>query len=128
MILAGLTTTNAASNSSDTFLGPFLTSASTATESSVLQAVPIAGTISNLAVDIGSAPGGGRSWTFTIRKNGTTDTAVTCPISGGGGTSCTSSSSVTFAAGDQLSLRVHPSSSAPGNWTSARWSVTLTAG
>jgi hypothetical protein len=118
---------NAGSNSSDTFLGPFLTtSASTTTESSVQMVVPVAGTIGNLAVDIGTAPGGGKSWTFTVHKTGA-DTTITCPMSGGGGnTTCKDNThTASFAAGDLLSLEVQPAGT-PGNWGSVRWSVTLT--
>jgi hypothetical protein len=125
MILAGLTTTNAGSSASDTYLGPFLTTASTTPESSVQMVVPVAGSVSNLAVNIGTAPGGGKSWTFTIRKNGN-DTAVTCSMIGGGSnTSCNSAESVAFGVGDLLSLEVHPVGG-PANWGSARWSVKLT--
>jgi hypothetical protein len=88
--------------------------------------MPIAGKIENLAVNIGTAPGGSKSWTFIIRKNGG-DTGVTCLMTGGGSnTSCADSTHIAeFSAGDLISLRIHPSSSAPSSWGSARWSVTL---
>jgi hypothetical protein len=125
MVLAGLTSTNAGNNSSDTFLGPFQTSASTTPESAVQMVMPIGGKIENLAVNIASAPGGGKTWAFTIRKAGS-DTEVSCSMSGGGGTSCIDNThQAEFKAGELISLKVHPSGS-PNSWTSARWSVTLT--
>jgi hypothetical protein len=124
MILSGLTTANAGSSSFTTYLGPFQTSASTTTESNVQMVMPVAGTISNLAVNIGTSPGNGRNWTFTIRKNSST-TTVSCKIETSG-KSCTSSASVTFAAGELIDLEVDPSSASPSGWGSLRWSVTLT--
>jgi len=96
----------------------------------VQQVVPVAGTISSLFVDLGEDPGTGNSWTFTIRKKSgpgsTQSTAVTCSISGNSATSCNSAAlSVTFAAGDLISLQASPNSE-PDSWNSARWSVSLT--
>jgi hypothetical protein len=116
---------NAGSNSADTFLGPYMTTtASTTTESSVQLVMPFAGTVSNLTVNLGTAPGsGGAKWAFTIRKAGT-DTSVTCSISGGGGnTACSDpTNKVEFAAGELLSLKAKPTNS-PAGWGSIRWSV-----
>jgi hypothetical protein len=107
------------------YLGPFLTTQSNETETSVRQVVPVAGTVANLAVNLATAPGG-NSWTFTIRKNGA-NTAVTCKIEGGGAnTSCNDAThSVTFAVGDLIALQVTPASG-PIGWGSARWAITLT--
>ena len=124
MILAGLTTTGASSTSSATFLGPYQTTQSTATESNVQLVVPLTDTIAHLAVNLGSTPGNGNSWTFTINKNGK-GTAVTCPVTNNNNSCTDSTHSVSFAAGDLLSLEALPSKSAPNNWGSARWSVTL---
>ena len=125
MILSGLTNSNPGSTSNTTYLGPYLTSASTFSESSVQMVMPVAGTISNLAVNIGTSPGSGRNWTLSIRKNSTT-TSVSCKIEGSSGKTCTSNASVSFAAGDLIDLEVNPSSASPSNWGSLRWSVTLT--
>ena len=63
---------------------------------------------------------------LSIRKNGST-TAVSCKIEGSSAKSCTSSATVTFAAGDLIDLEANPSSPGPSsNWSSLRWSVTLT--
>jgi hypothetical protein len=70
MILSGLTTAAPGSTSVSTYLGPYQSGASTSTEGNVQMAMPVAGTSSNLAVNIGSAPGNGRNWVVTIRKNG----------------------------------------------------------
>ena len=70
-ILAGSTNTSG-STSSTTYLGPYQTGASTTSEGSVQMVMPVAGTISNLAVNVGSAAGNGRNWVLAIRKNGTT--------------------------------------------------------
>jgi hypothetical protein len=100
------------------------TSASTTTESSVQLVMPVAGTVSNLAVNLGTAPGtGGAKWAFTVRKAGA-DTVVTCPISNSNSlTSCSDpTNKVEFTAGELLSLKVKPTNS-PANWGSIRWSV-----
>ena len=125
MILAGLTTAAPGSTSFSSYLGPYGTGASTTKEGDVQMVMPVAGTISNLAVNIGSSPGNGRNWVLTIRKNGSA-TAVTCKIEGSTSKTCTSSASVTFAAGDLIDLEADPSSAQPSSWGSLRWSVTLT--
>ena len=109
------------------YLPPFLAAAPTASESPAQQVMPIAGTIADLSVKIGSAPGQGNSYMLTIRKNGI-GTGLTCRIEGDGSadTSCLDDAhEVTFAAGDLLSLQVSPGSG-PERWHAARWGVTLT--
>lgn len=59
------------------------TSGGTAADSGqlgVFQVVPTAGSFSNLRINLKTAPGAGKSHTFTLRKNGE-DTALTCTIS-----------------------------------------------
>ncbi|HYP55488.1 MAG TPA: hypothetical protein VEQ41_04205, partial [Solirubrobacterales bacterium] len=126
MLLAGFTTANAPSASSTSYLGPFLTSAASSTESNVQQIVPVAGAVANLTVKIGNNPNNGsgtQSWTFTIHKNGGS-TAVTCTVPEGS-TTCASTGSETFAAGELISLEADPNNG-PNNWGSVRWAVTLT--
>lgn len=109
------------------YIPPFLAAAPTASELPAQQAMPIAGTMANLGVRIGIAPGQGNSYTLTIRKNGI-GTALTCRIEGDGSadTSCLDNAhTVAFAAGDFLTLQVSPGSS-PQRWDTARWEVTLT--
>ena len=123
MLLGGLTTSSASNSNFTYYLGTYLTSSASPTESSVQQVMPVAGTVSNLAISLGSAPGSGNSWTFTIRKNGAA-TGVTCKVEGSTAKECTSSATVTFAAGDLLSLQATPSGG-PNGWSSLRWGATL---
>ena len=130
MLVSGLATSSAASNVAPTFLGPFPTSSSTTLEGDVQQVLPVGGAVSSLFVDLGGAPGAGKEWTFAIRRQSgsgaTQSTPVTCQISGAGATACNSGpASVTFAAGDLISLQVVPAGE-PDAWISARWSVSLT--
>ena len=87
--------------------------------------VPLGGTIANLNVKLGTNAGSSNSWTFTVHKNGAA-TGVTCVVSGSSATSCASATTVTFAAGDLISLQVTPSGG-PNDWGSIRWGVTLAA-
>jgi Collagen triple helix repeat (20 copies) len=123
MLVGGLTTSSASDSSNNFYLGAFLTSSATKTEGNVQQVLPLAGTISNLAVKLGSSPGSTDEWKFTVRKNGE-GTAVSCTVSASG-TSCTNANTVAFATGDQISLEADPNGG-PNGWSSARWSVTLT--
>ena len=71
---------------------------------------PISGTLRNLYVEVSTAPGGGNSRTFTVRKN-STSTALTCTIAGAA-TSCSDLvNTVTIAAGDTAVLQHTPSGS-----------------
>jgi hypothetical protein len=72
-------------------------------------------TITDLKVMVDTAPGAGKSRTFTVRKNGA-DTGVTCTISDTN-TSAVFSGSVSFTAGDLICLSSTPSGTptAPGN-------------
>ena len=66
--------------------------------------VPIAGTFSNLSVEVQSAPGAGNSVAFTVRKNNT-DTSSTCTIADAN-TSCQDATgSFTVVAGDAVNLK-----------------------
>jgi hypothetical protein len=80
-----------------------------------------------LKIDV--APGSGNSYTMTVRKNGVAGTpAISCKIEGTGSanTSCLDSThSLSFAAGDLLSVQVVPHSN-PEKWDGARWSATFT--
>jgi hypothetical protein len=68
--------------------------------------MPFAGTFRKLYVRIqsfGTAPVGA-SVTYTLRKNGS-DTAITCSVVAAAFTCSDTSNSVTFAAGDAISLQ-----------------------
>jgi hypothetical protein len=85
------------------------------TEASVQQALPIAGTLSSLAIRLMAAPAA--QVTFVVRKNGV-DTALRCSITGA--TTCTDVvNSVVFAAGDLITLR----SSTTNTATRLQWSA-----
>jgi hypothetical protein len=126
MLISGLTN-ESGSSSSARYLGAFLTSGPSATEPPVQQVVPVAGTVSNLSVRLGSTPNNGsgtQKYTFSVRKNGSNSGAISCEISENEST-CSSSTQLSFAAGDLISLQATPSGT-PSGWTTLRWAVTLT--
>ena len=126
ILVTGIATSNAPIRSLS-YMAPFLATAPGASELPAQQAVPIAGTMANLSVRIGTAPGQGNSYVLTIRKNGI-GTGLACRIEGDGraNTSCLDNAhTVAFAAGDFLTLQVSPGGS-PRRWHAARWEATLT--
>lgn len=74
--------------------------------------------ITDLTVTIQTAPGVGKTRTFTVRKNGV-DTAVTVTISDAN-TTATFSGSVTFAAGDLINMKAS-STGTPGAPNNIHW-------
>jgi hypothetical protein len=80
-----------------------------ATEADVAQILPVGGTLSNFNVVLNGSPGASDSYAFTIRKNSTTDTSVTCTISGTATTCSDNSNSASFSAGDRVSIKVSAS-------------------
>lgn len=126
ILVTGIATSDAPTRSLS-YMGPFLAATPTPSEIPAQQVMPIAGTMANLGVRIGTVPGQGNSYTLTIRKNGI-GTGLTCRIEGdrSADTSCLDNAhTVAFAAGDFLTLQVSPGSS-PQRWHAARWEVTLT--
>lgn len=126
ILVTGIGTSDAATRSLN-YMAPFLATAPTASELPAQQLVPIAGTVADLSVKIGSAPGQGNSYTLTLRKNGI-GTGLSCTIEGGESTdtSCLDDAhTVAFGAGDFLTLQVSPGGS-PRRWHAARWEATLT--
>lgn len=127
-LVAGMTTGDAP-RSGTSYLGPFIGLAPTPTELSAQQPMPFAGEISNFGFKIDVPPGAGSSYTMTVRKNGAAGgSAIACKIegAGSGNTSCLDTAhSLSFAAGDLLSVQVVPKGS-PVRWGGARWSATLT--
>jgi hypothetical protein len=106
-------------NNATTFLSLMGYSPS-ATESLGQQPMPAAGTLSNFTAGAGLVPAAGRTWAVTVDKNGSA-TTVTCTISNPANTCTDSTHSVSFSAGDLISVKVVPS----GNPTAAtgRWSA-----
>lgn len=80
-----------------------------ATEVNVRSIVPIAGSFKNLRIIHDAAPTSGKSFAYTVVKNGS-DTGITCTIANAN-TSCTDlvTSPVSFAAGDTVSVKSVPS-------------------
>ena len=76
------------------------------TEATADLVLPVAGTAKDLYVSLTSAPGGTNSWTFTLRKNDAAATgAPTCTITGSA-TSChDTTSTLSYAAGDIISVQ-----------------------
>jgi hypothetical protein len=54
-----------------------------------------------------AAPGGGKSWTITLRKNGV-DTASTCPIADAASSCSDDTNVVSFVGGDLVSIKIVP--------------------
>lgn len=80
--------------------------------------LPVAMTVSQLRVVGSVAPGSGQSFVFTVRKNGS-DTAQTATIADTDTAAADTSNSVSFAAGDRISIKVVASGSAAGSTLSA---------
>ncbi len=76
------------------------------TEANVDIDSPTSATITNMAVQLSVALGGGNSGVFTFRKNGVSQ-SVTCTISGGAATSCLDSThSFNVSQGDLLTIQL----------------------
>lgn len=88
------------------------------------QIVPTSGKLKNLYVKLTTAPGTGKSRTFTLRKNGE-DTALTVTISDSATEGNDTVHEITMAAGDIVSLKSSPSSSP--DVTFAFWGMTFLA-
>lgn len=91
------------------------------TESSAEQVCSVAGLIHSFRINLTTAPGVGKQWTFTVRKNGA-DTALQIVVSGTGKTGFIATA-VTVAAGDRFAISIQPSGTPtlPGNisWASS---------
>lgn len=97
-----------------------------ATESARLQPISAAFTLDKLYISLNNAPGVGKSYTFTIRKN-QVDTAVTVVISGSATSGIDLAHSVSFAAGDNMSIGITPSGT-PTAPTVTNWWVQVDSG
>jgi len=78
-------------------------------EAKLQDVVSIAGTFKNLYCSVKTAPGVGKSWAFTLRKNGAAS-SVTCMISGTSTTCTDSSNTSTAVAGDLFAVQIVPTS------------------
>lgn len=84
----------------------FSPSGSSTTENDAVFIAPFAGTISLMRAQCASAPGGGQTFTFTVRKN-FADTSMVATITGAASfdTGAITSNPVTVAAGDVVALK-----------------------
>lgn len=76
-------------------------------------------TFKSLKIELESTPGAGKSYAFTLRKNGS-DTSVTCTVSDTNTTCSDASNSFTVVAGDLVALQSVPSgtpSAIPAFWS-----------
>jgi hypothetical protein len=97
-----------------------------AVENVVSCIISTSGTLDRLYVNMSAAPGAGKSFTFTIFKNGAS-TGVTCQVSTAALNSSDLSNSITVVAGDLISIQSVPSG-APSTTTakiSMRWAPTI---
>ena len=101
---------------------PMFDSQIDATEANVVQSMPVAGTMTNLFIRLAVAPGGPKSYTFTVRKNGT-DTSLTTTISGAATTGSNVVNSVSYNSGDTISVKSSPASSPSVG--SMKWTATI---
>jgi hypothetical protein len=95
-----------------------------AEEANVAFVMPIDGLLTDFHAIVSRAPGAGRSWAVTVRRNGA-DEAVTCTIEGDAITCSDTANVATYQAGDILTIAVVPT----GDPTIAlfRWSAVFTA-
>jgi len=95
-------------NSSTTYANPAQSLAFSGTASISTAPWAADGTLSNLIVSLGTAPGSGKSWTFTIVINGS-DTAITVTISDAATTARDTTHTASIAPGDTIALKSVPS-------------------
>ncbi len=91
---------------------PMFNSSRSAVESENQQFMPVAGTVSNFYVILNGSPGNTHSYTFVVRRN-QLDTVVTCIIMNLDTTGSDLTHSVSFDAGDYISIKVTPSAANP---------------
>jgi hypothetical protein len=108
------------SESAATYVSLFHASGST--EASVQYPVPAAGTVQRLYARVEAAPGGSRSWVFTLRKNGAS-TALTCTIGSAATTCNNTTNTVAFAPGDLITVHVVKTGSGDPPNTDGFWTA-----
>jgi Collagen triple helix repeat (20 copies) len=107
---------NTASRSATEFGAVVGMTTATTTEANVTMLSPNGPcTAQNLSVRLTTAPGGAHSKQVFIRVDGTTDTSVTCTITGAATTCHSGAASVSIAAGSQLSIKILTIARGPRN-------------
>jgi len=79
-----------------------------------------AGTFSNFKITLQSAPGGGKSYTFTLRINGV-DTAAVITISGTSTSGTYTATTIALADGDELTIKSVASSTPTASAANISW-------
>ena len=122
---AGTNMSNAAAN-----YYPFVPgNVGNATENLAQVPMPFAGNITALYIKLGTFPGVGKQYVFTIYKNGSAVGGNTCTISGGSATTCNDTvTSLAFNAGDTITLESNPGTTPTATTLRAGILVTNTVG
>lgn len=94
------------------------------TENNYIIIAPTSGTLSGLRVLLPTAPGTGKSWTITVRKNGSA--AFSLSVADTNTTGYNSTDSTTIAAGDTLSIQFTPFGSPTGTGVGPSWGLLFT--
>lgn len=126
-MIGGVATISGIGNTSTRYFGAYVAGTSvevSATETDATTIIPFDCTISSFYVYLTTSPGTSTNYTFTIRKNAT-NTSATITISDANVQGSDLINSVTFSAGDILTLSSVPSSTP--NLTSVRWSCKLSS-
>lgn len=124
-IITGATTANLGTNTTAEFFFPNGRSATQASAAAGISEMlsPFAGTVRNLYVILSATPGGtNRTRVFTLVKNESTTTGLTCTVATAATSSSDVANSFTIAAGDRISIKeqVVGGSGAP-NAAQASW-------
>jgi len=103
-------------------IGPSNQAGWTATYANFLTICPTAGTWSDLFIDLSAAPGSGKSFAFTVLKNGVA-TALTTTVSDTATTASDTSNSFTCIKGDEITIRCVPSGTPASGITASHGTV-----
>ncbi|MFO1540234.1 MAG: hypothetical protein ACKOTZ_07270 [Chloroflexota bacterium] len=117
---------DAIKRASTTYTSLFLDRAAVTTEALAQVEMQTAGTLSRLDVHLSAAAGSGSTgYTVVVRVNGA-DTALTCSMVGAQSTCDENAASVSFAAGDLVSVAAVPTVTQPTDNLDMRFTLKLT--
>lgn len=100
--------TGSVSNSESNYRSMWTSGAWSNSEVSNSMLMPTAGTLDRLYIKLNGTPDGAATYAFTVYKNGA-PTALTCTVASAATTASDLSNSITFSAGDTISLQCTPS-------------------